>query len=258
MVYPFHPACWDIFLQNHAVLATRNPLNPDLDLLGEIFANQELEEDAGFRPDWSKDYAGAELFHSDGWAYHDELERSEVRLELEGSDEWDFIVCDPEKVTGLDEILNDPPLLPSGFQIRKTPLTSEEDDLFSQLPQEILQEILCLLPTSSVQAVRLASHVMAAIPLTFSYWRSRFEFPNELSHIKLPQALFPSQTNGQVIDWKSLCHRLLRPVGEQFKWWENRKRISTLTRKLAQKLLSESTQHASRGQEQEQGAEKKI
>ncbi len=108
-----HPACWDIFLQSYAVLATKNPLTPDLDRLGDILANQELEGDGqGFRPDWSKDYAGANLFYSDGWAWNEELDGSEVRLLLENSDEWDFIVHDPERVTGLDEILNNPPLLP--------------------------------------------------------------------------------------------------------------------------------------------------
>lgn len=249
-----HPACWDIFLQNHAVLATRNPFTPNLNLLGEIFANQELEGDGqGLQPDWSKDYAGPNLFYSDGWAYHEDLEASEVWGVLEESDKWDFLVYDPETVTGIEEILNNPPLLQSGLQTRETSLTAKEDHLFSRLPQEILQGILCLLPTSSVQAVRLASRVMAAIPLTFSYWRSRFEFPNELSRIELPQALFPSQMNGQVVDWKSLCQQLLRPVGEQYKWWENRKRISTLTKRLAQRLLSESTAQVSKGQEQAVG-----
>lgn len=246
-----HPACWNIFLQNHAIYAIKNPLTPDLDLLGKIFTTQEVEEEGrGLRPDWIKDYAGPEWFWDDGWAYNDEPESSGVRVLLEESDKWDFLVANPESVTGLDGILDNPPLLPLGLQRLETPLPSKGDDFFSRLPQEILEEIFCLLPTSSVQAVRLASRVMAAVPLPVSYWHSRFKFPNELSHIRLSRVRFRGQINGQFVDWKNLCYRLLQPVGEQYRWWENRRRISTLTRELVQRLLYGSPTYASQGQEQ--------
>ncbi len=95
---------------------------------------------------------------------------------------------------------------------------------------------------------------MADVPLSFSYWKSKFEYPHELSHVRLPQTLFPSQMDGQVVNWETLCHQLLRAVRDQFKWLESQKRISTLTRKLAQKLLFESTTNSSKGQEQTVGA----
>lgn len=240
-----YPACWGICLQSHAVLGTHSPHMPDLDLLGQVFTTQELEKDGqGFKPDWTVDYAGAELFYIDGWAWSEEPV-SEIRLFLEKMIEWDFIVQDPERVLGLNERTQNPPLLETESQTIQ--FTCNTNDIFMRLPQEILQELLCFLPTSAVQAVRLASRSMAAVPLSATYWRSRFQFPNELSHINLPLTSSSGQVDYTFVDWKNLCDRLFHPIGEQFKWWQNRKRISTLTRKLAQRLLHQRTINLSEG-----------
>ena len=73
--------------------------------------------------------------------------------------------------------------------------------------------------------------------LSSRYWRSRFEFPNELCHVGLPPALLTSgQVGDQSVDWRCLCDQLMHPVGERFGWWQNRKRITALNKKLVESM----------------------
>ena len=120
---------------------------------------------------------------------------------------------------------------------------SLENVPFSHLPKEILVQIISFLPTPSVQAVRLASRTMASVHLPVSYWHSRFQFPNELCHIKLPSHLSPGRFDRKAIDWKSFCNRLLYP--EQNEPMKNRSRISDLIKKF---LLEMTTDQRSAGQ----------
>ena len=238
-----HAACWDIFLQNHALLATKNPLIPDLNLLGQIFASQELEGDGqGFKPTWTPDYGQAEIFHClDGWSYHEEPEASQVRGLSEEMDELDFIVCDPEKVRGFDDVLGNPPVATYPLDEQGPPLNRHgaKEEIFQKLPLEILQAVLCFLPTPSVRNLRLASRTLAAVGLNTEFWRSRFSFPNEVCHVTLPENI---KSKVRTVDWNGLYSCLLHPTGEESKWWENRNRISTLTTRLVQKLLSQGSE----------------
>lgn len=239
MVYPMHPACWDIFLQNHALLARENASTPNLDILADVFSKQELEEGArGMVPDWTYDYEGAEEFWADGWAYHEEPEASEVAGVLDWSSEWDYLVHDPNAKESFGELLATPPLVTADELPRPLESNSNGSDFFQHFPEEILLNVLCFLPTPSVRAVRLASRRMAAVGLGYPYWHSRFTFPNELSHILLPPSMKTCQNDGHAIDWKILCERLLRPSGQQNLGYQNRRRISRLTRALARNILS--------------------
>lgn len=240
-MYPIHPACWDIFLQNHALLAKENASKPDLDTLGQLLANQSLEGglERGLRPDWTDDYMGPENFWADGWLYHEEPAASEVAGILDYSAEWDFLVHDPTDLPNVNELLNSPPLLSFNEQPSYIPpLAGSQVDGLPHLPAEIVLHILGLLPTASVKAVRLASRDFGSVVLNSTYWQTRFYYPNELCHIRLPSTFSSRQRQDVHIDWRTLCEKLIRHPEPNHLGWQNRKRIFSLTRRLVERLLS--------------------
>ena len=240
-----HPACWQIFSQVHALLAQRNPLSPDLKTLGQIFAHSELEERGrGLVPDWTGDYAGPEQFWDDGWTWTDDIDASVVAGLLEEKPEWDYLVSDPDVSIDLTQLMQHPPMIPSNIlSLNSIQSNVDAEDGFSQLPEDLLLVIMCLLPTTSLQNLRLASKVIASVPLGPSFWRSRFAYPNELCHVRLP-AGFPRdhQTSTLSVDWRELCYRLLHlDDSRQPNSWKNRRRIVSLNSKLVQMMLSEGS-----------------
>ncbi|KAL8786433.1 MAG: hypothetical protein Q9195_008203 [Heterodermia aff. obscurata] len=243
VVFPIHPVCWQIFVQAHALLARETASAPDLNLLGDYLASQEVEQDGrGLRPSWTDDYGGPEQFWADGWREHPEPEASEVAGILDYTEEWDFLVKDPDNTKGLDAILQSPPLRTTD---RQTTLpvkpTSNTACPFSRIPEELRLQILTLLPTPSIPSIRLASRSMAVIPLTRSFWRSRFAYPNELSHLTLLPNLLPGHEGRQEIDWIELRRRLLQASHESDECMKNRHRIFELSRRLVHVLARKAS-----------------
>ena len=237
VVYPMHPACWEIFCQQHAIIAVRNPSTPNLDYIGAILASQEVEEEGrGLQPDWAVDYAGAENFWGDGWSWTEDTETSAVRELLDETPDLDFIVFDPGHVSLPSSIIQHPPLLSTDSE-RKDSLSPKSEVIFSRLPIEILHMVFGFLPTPSVRAFRLSSRLIASVPLANTFWRSRFDFPHELSHVHLPKFLTSRRTNSPV-DWKALRECLLSSLNRQNKYWQNRGRINALTTKLVHRVLA--------------------
>ena len=213
--------------------------------LGHIFAHSDLEDKGrGLVPDWAGDYDGPEQFWDDGWAWNEDIDRSVVACMLEEKPEWNFLVSDPDDPRHLNQLMQHIPL---NSPITRSPVSPKSrvgvHDIFSRLPEELLLQIICFLPTASVQNIRLASKVMAAVQLGISFWRSRFAYPNELCHIRLPTD-FPKgyQADISAVDWRELCYRLLHPEDSRhYDWWKNRKRIISLNSKLVQMMLSEDS-----------------
>ena len=226
-VFLMHPRCWDILLQQHALV--ESPVKPCLDLnaLSKIFLQIPLGPGGSkFRPDWVTDYAGPELFF---WNY-------EISS-FQDAPEWEFMVHDPGFVRGFDDLLASPPLESVTDISPRIEFFDNGGDVFARLPEELLSEITMLLPSASVRDLRLASRRMASMHLSSRYSRSRFEFPNELCHVSLPPALLTSgQVGGQSVDWRRLCDQLMHPVGETFGWWQSRKRITALNKKLVESM----------------------
>ena len=55
--------------------------------------------------------------------------------------------------------------------------------------------------------------------------------------MRLPPALLRSgQVGEQWVDWQRLCDQLLHPVGDGYKWWQNRKRIIALNKELVKSM----------------------
>lgn len=229
-IYLMHPRCWDILLQQHALVASPTRTYLDLNELSKIFLQIPLGPRGDrFRPDWVTDYAGPERFF---WIkFIDEMNC------LAEEREWHFLARDPGMTLGFDELLTNPPLESAANILPRIQCANDEGDIFSRLPTKVLTEILVFLPSASVRDLQLASRRIASVHLSSRYWRSRFDFPNDLCHITLPPALLKSgQMGGLWVDWRRLCDQLLHPVGEEYGWWQNRKRIIALNRKLVESM----------------------
>ena len=219
------------------MLARETASKPVLTAWGTVLASRQLEEDGrGLRPDWTINYAGAENFWDDEWKYHGEIEASNVAGVLDVTEECDFLAKDPEKVDDLDGMLKFPSLLPGIAVSNPLARTTDQEDCFCRFPEEILLQTIASLPSPSVQAIRVASKAMAEVSLSSGFWRSRFDFPNELCHIPLPYRFKSGPIDGSPIGWKSLCMRLLAS-GDRSQNLQNRRKISELTDKLAIRIL---------------------
>ena len=182
------------------------------------------------------------IFGKMGWSWNEEPEASVVAGLLEESPEWDFLVRNPDNPQGFETLLANPPLLAATGELSPpNSIATNIHDIFCRLPEELLLEIICLLPTASVHKLRLASRAIASVRLNTRFWRSRFMFPNELCHIQLPTGLLQTnQRDHTSVDWQELCYRLLHPEKiREYQWWQNRKRIGSLNEKLANQLLTE-------------------
>lgn len=228
--YLMHPRCWDILLQQQALIASPNNTCLDLNDLATIFLQIPLGKfGGGFSPDWTTDYDGPEPFF---WIT--DAEQLDI---FPDASEWHFLQCDPGIACGFDRLFASPPLESAAKMSPRVRFIENGLDIFSRLPEEIITEILVLLPSASVRDLQLASRKMASVHLSSRYWRSRFEFPNELCHVKLPPALQNSgQVGGQWVDWRRLCDQLHHPVGKKPGWWRNRKRITALNKQLVKSM----------------------
>ena len=196
-----------------------------------------MEEDGrGLHPDWTIDYAGAEAFWCGGWSSIVEIDTSENAKFLDYTSDFDFIVFDPDHMDLPTSIFADPPLLVADSKQNYT-IPSENQEIFSRLPIEIVDIVLCYLPTPSVWAIRLTSRLFASVPLTNNFWHSRFDFPHELCHVST-EILSSGKTNLPV-DWKGLRERLLNPQLPEGRGWKNRRRIVELTRKFVLRILAQ-------------------
>lgn len=109
----------------------------------------------------------------------------ELDFGQEALDEWepdDYISRDPGHPLGFETSEAFP--LPIKIVTPQTTTSSfpSTSDTFSQLPVELLEIILSLLPVTSVQAIRLASKSFGSLVLAQNYWRSRFIFLHKLCH----------------------------------------------------------------------------
>ena len=232
-----HPRCCDILLQQHALIAapTAPPFN--LNELAKIFLQIPLGfTHGGFAPDWAPDYDGPEPFF---WC-------DSQNENLDDYPEWQFLLQDPGVGRGFDELFRSPPALSDNLTPPPIYFSDDGLDIFARLPVELLIKILVLLPTTSVRNLQLASRRTASVHLDCTYWRSRFEFPNELCHFTLPPA---SELGGDGIDWRSLCDQLLHPVGDGYGWWQNRKRITRLNKKLLESMSNRESDGRLKGAE---------
>ncbi|KAK6348808.1 hypothetical protein TWF730_009578 [Orbilia blumenaviensis] len=114
-----------------------------------------------------------------------------------------YIAADPLKIPKLQAILDNPPLISSSSHTLRHQFSQSQGprDLFSKLPNEILDIVLCQLRSRDVTNLRLAVRSIAESPLTNSFFRSRFKDPHEMHFV------YESATARSVegkIDWRHL------------------------------------------------------
>jgi hypothetical protein len=141
-------------------------------------------------------------------------------------------------------------------QTQATQIAPSDCEVFAKLPMGIMEAILEFLPTASVKALRLSSRSVAYCGLSNKFWKSRFVYPHEQSHIPLhlslripfdlPRQAISSPLNENHIDWKALRQSILEPEEQELRYMDrgtqlkrNWKRISSIARELSRALLRE-------------------
>lgn len=249
-----HVPCWSILLQQFASLAPMDPSNVTsmssfIQMLGTTFSAQQLEpESRGLRPDWTTGYNGPEEFWDDGWTNVEDIDASSVAVNLDYQEQWDYLVYNPDATTTLERILAELPLITQNQASTKgvtdvghlpTSPSKNHSLGLDNLPAELRSMILELLPSTSVANLRLASRAMSTMPLASRFWRSRFQYPHELSHVALPSGLqLFYQYDKATVDWHALYESLISLKEEDCKSWANRRRIARLCQRLTQRIIS--------------------
>ena len=244
MCFPIHSVCWEICRQEFLLWADEISLDNFVDQLGNMLSEQDfLENGRGLVPSWSGDYKGPEQFYDDGWTasddYRPSIDESGVAQLLENAPEFEFLVCDPEDAEGFYDLFPHLPMAPNSEpQDAKSALNSLEGaDPFQKLPNELLLDILALLPSTAVCKARMASRCFANARLDDAFWRSRFDQPHELSHVDVSRLSTDQNDLASVIDYRQLYGRMIRAEGMPFRGWQNRKRISSLCHQLCSVLF---------------------
>ncbi|KAI9798516.1 MAG: hypothetical protein M1833_004783 [Piccolia ochrophora] len=232
--YPVHQACWNILRKTYCSSVGHETVN--VNLLGQVLASQDADNDEQFlTPDWSGDW-GESAWFPDGWM---DDNGAAGDIDDEDLDVFDYLARDPEDMTELEPLLLNPPET-STPPVAPVQITLEDGasqrQKLPRFPSELWIQILCLLPTKSVLSLRLASRLIAAIPLSQQWWLSRFEFPHELCHLPVPTEAINSVSPPVYIDWLAYVTRVLHPSGESFPCWTNRKRILRLNFFLTRRL----------------------
>lgn len=160
--FPFHDACWEI------LNLARPGIQIDVQALFDIIWCYPHQD---YMINFGHDYGG------DAWyQWHPGTLPGGLELPLvQGDAEHKFFnpLELPELHRFLNESCNDRgsscDSVPYGFQA-----ANGGEDPFSRLPEEILQYILQYLPTADVLRLKLSSATYAKLPLSQSFWLSRF------------------------------------------------------------------------------------
>ncbi len=164
--------------------------------------------------------------------------------------EWDFLVSHSKNCDAFEGILSNPPLLASKAKNRSG-VAPSSGDFFAQILFKVLENSLELFPTASVKIIRIRSRAVAYHGLSNSFWKSRFGYPHETSHI--PRNFLANPPESSQIDLKALRQVILQPAEEESLMYmdeashsrRNRKRIFNIARELRVAIFAIISQEAS-------------
>ena len=105
----------------------------------------------------------------------------------------------PYTIPEIDEWLQNTPPFNDGFGLSQE-FGASIADIFMQLPTELLDFILCELPSSAIASLRSASKTFANLTLSRSFWKSRFQPGQEFEHVFETRRLNMQSS----INWKGL------------------------------------------------------
>ncbi|KAL8744056.1 MAG: hypothetical protein Q9190_003658 [Brigantiaea leucoxantha] len=211
--FMFHEACWkllqafqpqaDVSIQALAQFCRSCPIRDSLLKWGHEYGGV-TSIDPHALP-WEDYYTETALIDSD----MDPLDKADIAALLE-----ECAVDDDDKPRQIDK----PPVKP-GL------------DAFGSLPNEVLDIVLCCLPSTDVRSVRLASRTFASMILSRSFWASRFSLEGEFGFLF---DLMAPQTRSVDINWTKL-YKIVQ-LDEISQGLRCRRRIWNLLRPLARNL----------------------
>jgi hypothetical protein len=174
--YAIHSACWDLMSK---VL----PRNEDLHapILDICLCLPGCRNGSSCRLDWGHQYGLTSYMDPpfspkpwENWTLVDRAFR-EFRQGRRDPLQIDDLKAIIEKLQSKD---GEPRRRKLNFYCKKGKISPIED-----LPMEVSYLILQLLPSKDVLSLKLASSVFASLPLSESFWSSRFRHPHEYEHI---------------------------------------------------------------------------
>ncbi|KAE8358792.1 hypothetical protein BDV27DRAFT_137125 [Aspergillus caelatus] len=112
-------------------------------------------------------------------------------------------------------------------------------DCFQKLPQEILEQIQMFLPSRGVANVRLASRSFASLPLTQSFWASRFACHQERGYcFEARDLLYNGAHALRSRDWRAVYEETA-VTSDSSNELKNRKRIWGYLKNMADLVLDQ-------------------
>ncbi|KAJ4312435.1 hypothetical protein N0V84_009927 [Fusarium piperis] len=166
--WALHSSCWDLLCQTFA---------PDVNLLFGALLSVPIGLDGIVN--WGHTYGGAAAFRH----------RGPVSALTSCFPDFFYIPpdfrSDPLHIPGLAAAIKSHVHLQHDLPQCRLAIAnlSPEQDIFSRLAPELLEQILTLLPTRHVHSLRLASPIFARLNLSATFWASRFRQGNEFEHI---------------------------------------------------------------------------
>ncbi|KAI1264972.1 hypothetical protein F5Y18DRAFT_72000 [Xylariaceae sp. FL1019] len=234
----FHDSCWNLLEQACA------PQPVDISALWRILLSVPYAFDL---PNWGHNYGGLYLGVTRDIAHgqHFVLLGRASHIVIPSAFSDPFKNPDLEKLIMKKRINENDGVVERGKDDRTVPLSMavpSDSDPFAKLPVEIREMILTYTATIDITELRLASRVIAGVPLSQYFFQSRFWPGRELDTVFDGFLLSPSKRAG--IDWRSLYSemRLRQGRGMIGLGEKNRLRIW----KQTVRPLSKAMQHISR------------
>ena len=227
--YFFHETCWQLL--SSACL----PHSIDLKTLNNFCRSCVLGD--SWVHDWGHDYGGIMGTITD--------ERTGINpmiAYLKSADNVKALYqANPLDIPGLKTWMNEA-RMDAGSVDRSSVISDSDDeqpqpqpsiDPFYQLPVEMREMILSLLPSKDVEETRVASQAFGSLTLPQSFWHTRF-FPGFEYSLIVEANDMPSGS----YDWKSIYARLQRPIEDP--GIRNRIRVWSLLSPLANAIVAYS------------------
>jgi hypothetical protein len=225
--FPFHASCWRL------VQTFCPPTSSRLQYLAKVLLS--FPQENGF-VNW-------------GHTYGDIVRFNKGPISALPVEDY-YLVPKPLDGPGLSAVLCDPIISLSDFYkaIKSTSVPTHDfakvskkqsrfggKDPLGGLPIELLQMVLFQLPSADVLSVKLASSTMASLPLTESFWASRFGSHHEYEYI------FESKRLACNFGWRRLYFAMKNAQDQPY--FVNRRRIwklSTLLEEMVRKASCSS------------------
>lgn len=224
----FHEVCWELLTIRLAPQSV--PIERLYDILLSCPANRK-----GWL-DWDHDYGGLMARAPEGYPWEDVSIVGFIKRYLgDKNSPLSLATANPIFIPELEQALVEcqrTDVLTAQASLI-APVFQNGADCFRSLPQEVLELIQMLLPSHSVANARLASRSFASLPLSQSFWASRFDSHQERGFcFEATEPSYSSISEKRNRDWRMLYEKTGSLLISSLEM-KNRKRIWHLLEDLA-------------------------